>query len=260
MIFSKSAEEHIEHVKTVIFVLRQQSILVTMSECVWGRTELPYLGHNVSEDGIKVDPKRVQAVADWPEPTSLNEIQQFLGLTILFRKYIQGYSTLTGPLTGLLRKNTPFHFLLAVKMLCRLEDSTHHSPCLALPDTTEGGPEFDLVCDASGIGLGGVLLQSGRHIALWSRKMLAVEKAVEKNYHVTEQKLLAVIEALGAFRCHIDGVHFDLITDHKPNTYLDTQPTMSRRQTRWSEHLQRFNFTWEYKCNGSDGVTLCLTP
>ena len=69
----------------------------------------------------------------------------------------------------------------------------------------------------------------------------------EKNYHVTEQELLAVIEALRAFRCYVDGVHFNLITDHKPNTYLDTQPNMSRRQTRWSEYLQRFNFTWEYR-------------
>ena len=107
----------------------------------------------------------------------------------------------------------------------------------------EGSPEFELVCDASGFGLGGVLLQSGRPIAFWSRKMLPAEK----NYHVTEQELLAVIEALRAFTCYVDGAHFTLITDHKPNTYLDTQPTMSRCQTRWSEYLQRFNFTWEYR-------------
>ena len=108
---------------------------------------------------------------------------------------------------------------------------------------TEGGPEFDLVCDASGIGLGGVLLQAGRPIAFWSRKMLPAEK----NYHDTEQELLAVIEAVRAFRCYVDGVQFTLITDHKSNTHLDTQLTMPRRQTRWSEYLQRFIFTWEHR-------------
>ena len=105
------------------------------------------------------------------------------------------------------------------------------------------------------------------HVGLlpFDSKMLPAEK----NYHVTEQELLPVIEALRSFRYYVDGVHFNLITDHKPNTYLDTQPAMSRRQTRWSEYLQRFNFTWEYRpgrtnvadplgCNPSYGPVFSL--
>ncbi len=88
LIFSKTAEEHIEHVRIVMDILRQHSILIKMSKCSWGQTELPYLGHIVSKDGIKVDPKKTEAVASWPEPSNLNEIQQFLGLTNFFRKYI----------------------------------------------------------------------------------------------------------------------------------------------------------------------------
>ena len=67
----------------------------------------------------------------------------------------------------------------------------------------------------------------------------------EKDYHVNEQELLAVIEAVCAFRCYVDGVHSTLIADHKPDTYVDPQPTMSWRQTRWSECIQRLKFTWE---------------
>ena len=122
------------------------------------------------------------------------------------------------------------------------------APCLALPDTSEGSPTYDLVCDASGFGLGAVLIQQGRPIAFWSRKMVPAET----NYHITEQELLAVIDALKAFRCYVDGVHFNLITDHKPNTFLDTQPTLSKRQTRWTEYLQRFNFTWQYRPGRTD--------
>ena len=110
-------------------------------------------------------------------------------------------------------------------------------------DTSEGSPTFDRVCDASGFGLGAVLIQQGRPIAFWSRKLVPAEQ----NYHITEQELLAVIEALKAFRCYVDGIPFNLVTDHKPNTFLDTQLTLSRRQTRWSEYLPRFNFTWEYR-------------
>jgi len=108
LIFSKTAAEHVEHVKSIMDALRQNSIPINMSKCTSGQTELPYLGHIVSKDGIKVDPKKIEAVACWPEPTNLNEIQQFLSLSNLFRKYIQGYTNLTMPLTVLLKKNTPF--------------------------------------------------------------------------------------------------------------------------------------------------------
>ncbi len=114
LIFSKSAEEHLEHVRKVMQVLREHKILIKASKCTWGQEELPYLGHIVSKDGIKVDPKKIQAVADWPEPQNLTELQQFLGLTNFFRKYIQGYSNLAMPLTALLKKQA---HLLAVTPL-----------------------------------------------------------------------------------------------------------------------------------------------
>ena len=103
---------------------------------------------------------------------------------------------------------------------------------LTFSKSAECIPIFDLVCDASQFGL-------GRFIAFWSRKMVHAEQ----NYHITEQELLADIEALKAFWCYVDGIPFNLVTDHIPNTFLDTQPTFSRRQTCWSEYLQRFSFT-----------------
>ena len=177
LIFSKSAEEHVEHVKTVMEVLQQHSILIKLSKRTWGQTELPYLGHIVSKDGIKVDPKKIQAVADWPQPTDLTEIQQFLGLTNFFCKYIQRYMDLSVPLTLLLRKNTPFAWVAACQeAFDGLKTALTTAPCLALPDTSKGSPIFDLVCGASGFGLGAVLIQKGRLIAFWSRKMVPAEQ------------------------------------------------------------------------------------
>ena len=197
----------------------------------------------MSKDGIKVDPKKIEAVVCWPEPTKLNEIQQFLGLTNFFCKYIQGYTSLTMLLTVLL-KNTPFDWSTACEnAFAGLKTALTSASCLALPDTTEGSPTFDRVCEASGFGLGAVLIQQGRPIAFWSRKLVPAEQ----NYHITEQEVLAVVEALKAFCCYVDGIPFNLVTDHKPKTFLDTQPTLSRQQPRWSEYLQRFNFTWEYR-------------
>ena len=69
----------------------------------------------------------------------------------------------------------------------------------------------------------------------------------EQHHHITEQELLAVMEALKVLAATLMAFPFNLITDHKPNIFLDTQPTLSKRQTRWSEYLLRFNFTWVYR-------------
>ena len=144
----------------------------------------------------------------------------------------------------LLEKHTPFDRTTACQnAFAGLKTALTSAPCLALPDTSKGRPIFDLVCDSSEFGLGAVLTQQGRPTAFWSRKMVPAEQ----DYHVTEQELLADIEALKAFRCYVDGTPFNLVTGHKPNTFFDPQPTLSRRQTRWSEYLQHFNFTWEYR-------------
>lgn len=93
------------------------------------------------------------------------------------------------------------------------------------------------MCDAPGIGTGAVLLQGGRPVAFESRKL----SSAEQNYTVTEQELLAVVHALTVWRCYLEGVTFRLVTDHNPNTFFQTMPTLSRRQARWSEYLSRFN-------------------
>ena len=91
---------------------------------------------------------------------------------------------------------------------------------------------------------GAVLFRQGRAVAYYSRKM----SAAERNYVVTEQELLATVEAMRVFRCYLlSGQQFTLVTDNQPNTFLQTQPHLSHRQARWSEYLQRFNLCWVHK-------------
>ena len=126
---------------------------------------------------------------------------------------------------------------------------------MAFPDPEKN---FELVCDASGFGLGAVLLQEGRPLGYYSRKMTAADH--ECNYVVTEQELLATVEALRVFRCYLlSGKQFNLVTDNRPNTVLQTQPILSRRQARWSEYLQRFHFNWVHRA-GRHNVADTLSP
>ena len=81
LVFSKTAEEHTEHLEILFELLRKEQLQIKPSKCVWGQTELPYLGFVVGKDGIKPDPKKVEAVTAWPTHTTVKEIQQFLRLT-----------------------------------------------------------------------------------------------------------------------------------------------------------------------------------
>ena len=115
-------------------------------------------------------------------------------------------------------------------------------PCLALPDPTI---PFEVVTDACSTGIGAVLLQQGRPVAFTGR----VLSPAERNNTTTDQELLAVMYAVKQWHCYLQGAQHDfiLVTDHHPNTYFATQPQLSRRQTRWSEKLQDYNFQWQYR-------------
>jgi len=115
-----------------------------------------------------------------------------------------------------------------------------NAPVLALPDLNR---PFEVICDACGVGVGAMLLQDGRPIA-FDGKCLS---PAEQHYNIVEQELLAVIHALELWRCYLDGAEVTVVTDHSPNTFFSTKSVLSPRQTRWSERLSRFQFTWEYR-------------
>ena len=123
------------------------------------------------------------------------------------------------------------------------------APVLALPDPKK---PYEVVCDASVEGLGAILMQENHPVAFESRKL----NSAERNYTTTEQELLGVVFALKKWRCYLEGSHFLVVTDHNPNTFFDTQSTLSRRQARWSEVLAAISLQVEIptgsdKCCGS---------
>jgi hypothetical protein len=239
LIFSKSEEEHKVHLKLVLERLRECNFKLRLKKCSFSHTQLKYVGHIVSEEGIKADPAKTSTVEDWPVPSSVADVRQFTGFANYFRKYIKAYSAMASPLTNLTRKSTAFVWgkeqqdaFQAVKY------ALTHSPVLVMPDFTK---PFEVWCDASKLGLGALLLQEGRPVAYESRKL----KPAEVNYGVGEQELLAVVHALKTWRCYVEGVPFTVVTDHNPNTFIG-QSGLSGRQARWQEFLSRFNMEWKH--------------
>jgi len=105
LVFSKSKEEHLEHLKIVLDILRDAKLYGKMSKSEFFKTEMEFLGHIVTRDGIKVDPHKVQVVRDWKTSKNIHDVRSFLGMCNYYRKFIEQYAHIIGPLTKLLRKN-----------------------------------------------------------------------------------------------------------------------------------------------------------
>ena len=163
----------------------------------------------VSGEGIKVDPKKTEAVKNWPRPLSSSDIRSFLGLAGYYRRFVEGFASISSPLTKLTQKKAKYQWSEACeKSFQELKDRLASAAILTLPEGKDG---FVLYCDASHMGLGCVLMQHGKVIAYASRQL----KTHEKNYPTHDLELAVVVFALKILRHYLYGVHVDVFTDHK---------------------------------------------
>jgi len=167
LVYSCNEEEHVEHLRIVLSCLREHQLYAKFSKCEFWLKKVPFLGHVLSEEGISVDPAKVQEVLDWKVPTSVHEVQSFLGLAGYYRRFIPEFSKISKPMTQLLQKDGKFVWTPECEeAFHKLRTLLTSAPVLAQPDIEK---PFDVFCDASGIGLGCVLMQEGRVIAYASR-------------------------------------------------------------------------------------------
>jgi hypothetical protein len=216
LIYSKNPEDHANHLHIVLQRLRDHHLYAKFSKCEFWQDTVKFLGHTISSDGIFIDPSKVQEVLDWKPPTSVYQIRSFLGLAGYYRRFIPDFSKIAKPMTELLKKGVKFSW----DQKC--EDAFHTlrahlttAPVLAQPDVSK---PFDIYCDASGIGLGYVLMQDNRVIAYASRAL----RTHEQNYPTHDLELAAVIHALKIWRHHLMGTKCHIYTDHKSLKYIFT--------------------------------------
>jgi hypothetical protein len=153
------------HLSIVFDILRTNQLYVKREKCSFGQVRVNYLGHIIDREGVAVDPKKIQAMLEWPRPTTLKALRGFLGLTGYYQKFIQNYGVIARPLTQLLQKDA-FKWNTEVEQaLLHLKTAMTRAPVLALPDFSK---TFIIECDASRYGLGAILMQNRRPIAFFS--------------------------------------------------------------------------------------------
>jgi hypothetical protein len=151
------------HLRVVLQHLREHQLYAKFSRCEFWIKEVLFLGHVISPKVITVDPGKVKEVLDWMPPMSVSEVQSFLGLAGYYRKFIPNFSKIAKPITELLKKGNQYVWSDACgDAFKNLKKLLSTSPMFAQPDIAN---LFDVYCDASGTGLGGVLMQEGQVIS-----------------------------------------------------------------------------------------------
>ncbi len=241
VVYSKTLEEDVDHLRQVFRTLRDNQLYVKKEKCSFAQGEVAFLGHIIGGGKLRMDQSKVQAIQEWEPPTKVTELRSFLGLVNYYRRFIRGYSSIAAPLTDLLKKGKNWDWSSRCQQAFEeLKKAIVEETVLTLPDY---GKPFEVHTDASDFAIGGVLMQEGHPIAFESRKL----NSTERRYTVQEKEMTAVVHCLRTWRHYLLGSKFIVKTDNVATSYFQTQRKLSPKQARWQDFLAEFDYTMEYK-------------
>ena len=236
LVFSRTWEEHLQHVRAVLGRLQEAKLKLKAVKCRFGRAEVEYLGHIITPQGLKTNPRLVLAVKQFPTPRNVREVRQFLGLSSYYHRFIPSFAKCAQPLHNLTRQGVQFKWCTECQQAFEfLKQRLIEAPVLAYPSFSK---EFVLETDASIEGLGAVLSQAqgdGRlhPIAFASRAL----SQAERNYSITELETLAVVWAVSHFHYYLYNQVVTVYTDHTAVKAVLETPNPSGKHARWWEKV-----------------------
>ena len=239
LIYSKSLEEHLKHLETILQRLKEHKLYVSPKKCEFAKQELKFLGLIINNRGIQVDKSKVDVVETWPQPTNITELRSFLGLLQFFRRFIKGFSKIALPLTNLTRKgrNLDEWDHKCSEAFDTLRGLLIKAPILIAPQWNK---PFRCHIDASQEAVGGTLTQlvngSDRVIGYYSHKL----NPAECNYTANERELLGLLYFLRRHRCYLEGSEFEVFTDNQVLKHFFSKQNLNRKEARWLEELSSF--------------------
>ena len=194
--------------------LRKERLYANMDKCLFGVDKLVFLGFVVSSKGVHVDESKINDIKTWPQPTNLQQVRSFLGLAGFYHGFVKDFSTIASPLHSLTKKNAPFVWGPSQDTAFNeLKNFLTHAPLLALHDFDK---PFEIHCDASGYGIGGVLMKEERPITYFSEKL----SGAQLNYPIYDKELYALVRVLHVWEHYLRPHEFILHTDHETLKYL----------------------------------------
>ena len=239
IIHGRTFEEMLSNLDRVLNKLQEAGLKLKARKCQLFQKEVEYLGHVVSSDGIRTDPKKIEAVQNWPTPENVTELRAFIGLCSYYRRFIQGFADIAKPLHRLTGKEVLFNWTKECEVAFQtLKHKLCETPILAHPDFSK---EFILDTDASDFAIGAVLSQvfdGQERVISYASKTLSKS---ERRYCVTRKELLALVHFVKYFRHYLYGKKFTIRTDHGSLRWLMKSKNPEGQVARWLEELSSFD-------------------
>ena len=247
LIFSRTQEEHLVHLRQVFEVLREQKLYAAPKKCEFGRTKMAFLGHTLTPEGIAPEDTKIHLIKDWPTPTTVADLRSFLGLANYYRTFVKHFAHKAAPLNAMLRKGSTGKWGPdEQKAFNALKEALVSHPISRPPNPKA---PFTLHTDASDYAIGATLMQQDpdtgkEYVVAYESKKLS---DTEQKYAAHERELLAVVHACGIWRHHLKGRKFELVTDSSCVKTFQTQPNLTGRQARWAAKLADFDYDVKHR-------------
>jgi hypothetical protein len=211
------------------------------------QNKLVFLWFVVSANGIEVDSSKVDAIHNWPTPITVGQVRSFHELADFYRRFVKEFSTIACPMNELTKKNVPFVWGKAQKNAFEeLKKRLTEAPLPVLPNFAK---TFEIECDASGLGIGGVLMQDGKPVAYNSEYL----DGTRLNYSIYDKELYALVRVLEIWQHYIWPKEFVIHSNHESLKYLKIQTNLNKRHAKWVEFIETFPYVIKYK-KGKDNV------
>jgi len=250
IIYSDTLKDHMEHVRTALRILEREKLYLSEEKLQFLCTRLKILRRVIDEDGIRMDPDKVNSIINWKTPVNCNALCSFLGAIGFLADDIYNVRVPMGVLSKITGNTVLFHWEFTQQ--CAFEEIKHYvASCKGhhrVPlDYSEQAPPIWLMTDTSGQGIAAVVVQgmdwkSAKVATLYSTKL----NLAQQNYAVHEQEMLAGVEGMLRHQDILQGARFTWLTDHKGLVHLLNQKDLTGQQARWMEKLGEFDFDVQY--------------
>ena len=253
VVFSNSAEEHVQHLRRVLGALRKYGLTIKEEKCQFGREKVEYLGHVIGGGQLAVPAHRATAMRDYIQPKTKKQLRSFLGAAGYYRQFVKGYARLSAVLSPLTSKSAPGVVCWTAEGLeafAQIKVSLVNVVTLTIPTEQD---TFTLHTDASGCGIGATLNveRDGKTlpVAYFSKQL----QGAQHRYSATELEGLAVFKSIHYFAHYLFGGRFVVLTDHKALVSFLHSRVLNRRLHGWMLQLLQFDFSIEYRPGQENG-------
>ncbi len=241
----EASKDHDRNLENLLLRCREKDLKLNRTKVEFKKTQITYLGHVISKEGLKADPKKIDAIEKMPTPEDKAGVQRLMGMVGYLQKFAPNLSTVSAPLRELVKKRTNFRWDDHVhgKALTEIKKMLLEPPILKYFDAESNTTK--LQADASEAGLGACLMQEGQPVQYASRAL----SDTEKGYAQIEKEMLAIVFGLERFERYVYGRHVVVETDHQPLVTIHRKSLLSapKRLQRMLLRTQKYDYEVEYK-------------